>query len=151
MAKRMKSFVYDPRGTFRGWLWRICHHEAIDLIARRKIEQAFPLDERDEVVRLAPRSFDLEQSTGEELPGRLVGDAEANAALAFLFRMAEEIQSDVRRRVEPHTWEAFWLVGVALWTVDEAATHLRMSHDAVYKAKARVTKTLQAEGRRRRI
>ena len=27
VAKRIRSFVYDTRGTFRGWLWKVCHHE----------------------------------------------------------------------------------------------------------------------------
>ena len=32
VANRMKTFAYDPRGTFRGWLWKVCHHEAIDFL-----------------------------------------------------------------------------------------------------------------------
>jgi RNA polymerase sigma factor (sigma-70 family) len=65
VAKRLKSFVYDPRGTFRGWLWRVCHHEALDLLDRRKSEQAYSLDERDAYVPLARHSADLEVFTAE--------------------------------------------------------------------------------------
>jgi RNA polymerase sigma-70 factor (ECF subfamily) len=147
VAKRMSSFAYDPKGTFRGWLWRVCHHEAMDFLEQRRNDRTFPLDERDECVRFAREPVGLNESAEEAA----AGDEEGSAALAGLLREAEEIQAVVRRRVEPHTWEAFWLVGVMLWTVDEAAQHLRMSHANVYKAKARVTKKLQAEGRRRAL
>lgn len=151
VAKRMRSFVYDPRGTFRGWLWKVCHHEAMDFLELRRSEQAFPLDERDEYVRLDRHSVGLDESMEEVAAGPLTSFEEATSTLAGLLREAEEIQAAVRRRVEPHTWEAFWLVGIVLWTVDETAQHLRMKNAAVYKAKARVTKMLQDEGRLRTL
>ena len=27
----MPGYQYDPGGSFRGWLMRLCHHRAIDL------------------------------------------------------------------------------------------------------------------------
>ena len=112
VAKRMQSFVYDPRRTFRGWLWKICHHEAIDLLEQRaqKVRVRVGRGRRTPPARSAVvRSG---KSTDEESPGRRAGDGEANAVLADLFRMAEEVQAEIRRRVEPHTWEAFWSSGL---------------------------------------
>ena len=34
LARRMPSYQYDPGGSFRGWLRRLCHHRAIDLLSR---------------------------------------------------------------------------------------------------------------------
>jgi RNA polymerase sigma factor (sigma-70 family) len=150
VAKRLRTFVNDPqRGTFRGWLWRVCHREALDYLSRRKTEQAFPLDERDERVQLGLNSVEPGESSEDEAGGALAESEEGGAALSGLFREAQEIQAAVRRRVEPHTWEAFWYVGALLWTVDETAQYLQMSHASVYKAKARVATILRAEARRR--
>jgi RNA polymerase sigma-70 factor (ECF subfamily) len=151
VANRMQSFAYDPNGTFRGWLWKVCHHKAMDLLERRRNDRTFPLDERDEGIRRDRRWVELGQFAGTGGGGPPPDDDAANTALAGLFREAEEIQAAVKERVEPQTWEAFWLVGVVLWTVDETAQALRMSHAAVYKAKARVTKMLQAEAHRRAL
>jgi RNA polymerase sigma factor (sigma-70 family) len=152
VAKRMRSFVYNPqRGTFRGWLWKVCYHKAMDYLGRRKDEQTFSFDERDERARLDQDSVDLGEFAEGEAGDALADDGEGNTVLTGLFREGKEIQAAVRRRVEPHTWEAFWLVGVLLWTVDETAQYLQMSHTNVYKAKARVTKLLQSEARRRAL
>jgi RNA polymerase sigma factor (sigma-70 family) len=151
VAKRMRSFVYDPRGTFRGWLSVVCHHKAMDFLERMRNEREFSLDERDEFVRLAQGPPDLGDQVEETAEGILADTREGNTALAGLFREAEEIQAVVRQHVEPHTWEAFWLVAVMLWSVDRTARTLQMSHASVSKAKARVIKRLQAEGHRRAL
>ena len=44
VARRMKTFAYDPRGSFRGWVWKVCQHEAMNFLKRRKTEQVFCLD-----------------------------------------------------------------------------------------------------------
>ena len=109
--------------------------------------RCFPWTTVTQRVRLDRNSVETgefpEVARGEAVPDNEAGN------LSGWFRRAEEIQDVVRRRVEPHTWEAFWYVGVLLWTVDETAQYLQMSHAGVYKAKARVAKALQAEARRR--
>jgi RNA polymerase sigma factor (sigma-70 family) len=149
VANRMRSFVYDPAGSFRGWLWRVTHHEAMKFLARRAKERMFSLDERDDGALGGQELFDSAASVPEEAGAVCGGDDEGSRALAGLLREAEEIQAAVRQAVKPHTWEAFWLVGVAFWTVDATASHLQISPASVIKAKARVTKMLQREARRR--
>jgi RNA polymerase sigma factor (sigma-70 family) len=150
VAQRMEKFVYDPqRGTFRGWLWRMCHHKALNFLIRRERESMFHFDERDESVRRRHDSVDVNGYLEACAADGLAADQEGNLALSGLFREAEEIQATVRRHVEPQTWEAFWLFQVMFWTAEETADHLQMSHAAVYKANQRVLKRLQAEGRRR--
>ena len=130
VAKRLRSFVYDPRRSFRGWLWTVCRHKCCDFLERRKRDRSLPLDERDE-------------PWAEE-----GGDGEARASYAALLREAEAIQDAVRRRVEPRTWEAFWLVAVRFQPAGEVAEQLGMTIAAVYKASQRVQKMLREEGRR---
>ncbi len=140
VAKRMRSFVYDPAGTFRGWLWKVCYHEAIDYLEQTKLERTFSLD---------PRHASHDGPLMEEAPVTAAGSSadQEDLALAGLFAEAERIQAAVQKRVEPHTWEAFWLVGVALWSVEETARYLNMQHASVYKAKARVAQKLRDEAR----
>ena len=107
------------------------------------------MDERDESFRSERNRVDSHEITVEEAPRGLVEKEERDPALGGFFRETEAIQAAVRRRIEARTWEAFWLVGVVLWTVDETAHHLQMSHWSVFKAKERVTKMLQKEARRR--
>ncbi len=151
VANRMESFVYDPKGSFRGWLWTVCHHEAIDFLKGRMSAQAFSIDERDETIAADLEPVDRSNFANEAGTGGLSEDEGTSPTLAALFREAEEIQVAVRQRVAAHTWEAFWLVGVVLWTVEETAKYLRMTRANVYKAKARVTEMLRDEGSRRAV
>lgn len=139
VAKRMKSFAYDPRRSFRGWLWTVCRHKTFDLLEQRNREQALALDDRDEDVPSAGRS-DGSLDEGDDPEDEQGG----------LLREAREIHAAVRNRVEPRTWEAFWLVVVRFWTARETADQLGMTTAAVYKASQRVLAMLRAEAHRRR-
>jgi DNA-directed RNA polymerase specialized sigma24 family protein len=118
----------------------------MDLLARKKHESMFSLDERDALGRNRhdPDGF----NEADALDDLAIVEPQ-DTFLSNLFREAEEVQATVKGRVAPRTWEAFWLVGVSLWSVEETSEHLQMSHASVYKAKERVLKSLQAEGRKR--
>jgi RNA polymerase sigma-70 factor (ECF subfamily) len=49
----------------------------------------------------------------------------------------------VRQQVEPRTWDAFRLTALDGWSGAQAAAHLEMQVDAVFKAKSNVIKRLQ--------
>jgi RNA polymerase sigma factor (sigma-70 family) len=142
VAKRLRSFAYDPQRSFRGWLWTVCRHKAFDLLERRNRDRVFALDDRDEAGLSRLRS---------DQPSDWDDDEEEHAsAYGGLLREAREIHAVVRRRVEARTWEAFWLVVVRFWPAGEVAEQLGMTTAAVYKASQRVLRMLQTEGRRRR-
>jgi RNA polymerase sigma-70 factor (ECF subfamily) len=65
-------------------------------------------------------------------------------------RQAEEITRDVRARVEPRTWEAFWLTAIEKASGRDVAAKLGMTLGAVYTAKRRVGQMLRSEGTKRR-
>ena len=44
LARRMRSFRYDPGMTFRGWLRRLCQSRAIDLLRKKKADAAQTLE-----------------------------------------------------------------------------------------------------------
>jgi len=66
----------------------------------------------------------------------------------LLLEAGEQVQAVVRARVKPHNWEAFWLVAVCDWSVEQTAGALGMSKVAVYAARKRVARMLREEGRR---
>src|SRR4051812_33895214 len=44
LARRMRTFRYDPGKAFRGWLGRLCRSRAIDLLRKKKAGSALPLE-----------------------------------------------------------------------------------------------------------
>jgi RNA polymerase sigma factor (sigma-70 family) len=140
LADRMKSFHYDPNGTFRGWLRRMCESRIVDFLRQRRAVCLASLDDRDGEtepgVREAPAGL------GERDHGD--GDDEIRI---FLLDEAEKVQATVRAKVKPHTWDAFWLVAVCDWTVERTAKVLGMTHTAVYAARERVARMLRDEGK----
>ena len=96
LARRMRSFRYDPGMTFRGWLRRLCQSRAIDLLRKKKADAVRALEVRAaaSLWQDAAECFDAEEGAASERP--------------LLLRLAEEVQDGVRRRVEERTWQVFW-------------------------------------------
>lgn len=91
LARRMPSYQYDPGGSFRGWLRKLCHHRAIDLIRERREASFDAIDGFDaiDIRHLAESTADAGDSD-EVAPGRLL-----------LLRQARAAQEEVRRKVKP--------------------------------------------------
>jgi RNA polymerase sigma factor (sigma-70 family) len=147
IAKRTRAFTYDPDGSFRNWLWKVCRFEAFKYLNRRETERFLPLETRDELLPAIPKFSH----------GDIVGDAEtiddvgieAGERLGHLDGAVREIQACVQGRVSPDTWEAFWLISICFWTSKAVAEKVGISQAQVYKANQRVCQMLQDEGRRR--
>jgi RNA polymerase sigma-70 factor (ECF subfamily) len=142
LADRMRAFQYDPKGTFRGWLRRVCDSRIIDFLRKRRADRLLSLDDRDEVVQAGVRRAAI-----------AAGESDHDEGVADSFRLsllaeAETVQAAVRTKVRPWTWEAFWLIAVCDWTVERTAKALGMTHTAVYAARERVARMLRDEGRR---
>jgi DNA-directed RNA polymerase specialized sigma24 family protein len=138
----MKSFCYDPNGSFRALLTRVCHWRAIDYLRHRQAERLISLDDRlielenDEALSV---SDDVETAAGDDAAGVFA---------FFVPGDAEKVQAAVRAKVSVRTWDAFWLVAIQGWTVEGTAGTLAMTHTAVYAARARVARMLRDEGAR---
>ena len=137
LARRMRSFRYDPGMTFRGWLRRLCQSRAIDLLRKKKAD----------AVRVAGGSARPRRSRRTPL---IDFDAEEGAASErpLLLRLAEEVQDGVRRRVEERTWQVFWKIAVLGQSVREASEAAGISYYAAFAAQKRVGRMLREEGQR---
>jgi RNA polymerase sigma factor (sigma-70 family) len=139
LADRMKTFEYDPNRTFRGWLRRLCESRVLNFLRQRRAASLRSLDERmDEPETIASRS-------ATDLDGTDEGDDPLHL---FLMGEGEKVQAEVRAKVKPRTWDAFWLVAVCDWSVERTAQSLGMTRTAVYAARDRVARMLCDEGKR---
>ena len=88
LARRMRTYRYDPGKTFRGWLRRLCQSRAIDLLRKKKANAVESLDDQPagSLLEDASAGIEVDESAASERP--------------VLLRQAEEVQDAVRRRVE---------------------------------------------------
>jgi RNA polymerase sigma-70 factor (ECF subfamily) len=124
LSRALRTFVYDPSRSFRGWLRLVTQHALSDFFAHRK--------ER------------LGAGSGDDLGLAALDTVCArDELLEFLSEeftrvMVAQACEHVRARVEPQTWEAFRLTACENRPGDEVAERLGMNITAVHKAKSRV-------------
>jgi len=84
LARRMRSFRYDPGMTFRGWLRRLCQSRAIDLLRKKKADAAQTLKSHvaASFSQDAADRFDAEEGPASERPLRSRDDADRRRAPA---------------------------------------------------------------------
>ena len=140
LARRMPSYQYDPGGSFRGWLRRLCRHRAIDLYRERRDRSFFELGDADPIDerRMAGENIDGEPANDEIAPERLL-----------LLKEAREAQEEVRRKVKPVRWEIFWRVLIEGESMSETAAALGLKYATVYAGANHVAQLLRQVGRRR--
>ncbi len=130
LAQKLGAFHYDPSRSFRGWLKTVTQNALADFLADRKrqccgsgddrvLEQLQSIQARDDLIEHLTVQFDPE----------IVAVAGARA----------------RARVEPQTWDAFWLTAYEGCSGDEVAARLGMTRATVFKAKSRVLGFLREE------
>src|SRR5262249_29075280 len=123
LARTLRTFVYDPSRSFRGWLRTLTEHACNDYFAGRgRLDRASGDTAVLEVLKGAPARADLLARLEEQFDQELMGEA----------------LDRVRLRVEPQTWEAFRLTATEGLSGDAAATRLGMRLTAVFKAKSPV-------------
>ena len=140
LARRMPSYQYDPGGSFRGWLRRLCRHRAIDLYRERRDRSFLALTDDDLIDerRMAAEHLDGEPADDGIAPERLV-----------LLQQAQEAQEEVRRQVKPVRWEIFWRVVIEGESMSDTAAALGLKYSTVYAAVNHVARLLREQGRRR--
>jgi RNA polymerase sigma-70 factor (ECF subfamily) len=135
LARRMKSYRYDPSMGFRRWLRKLCRWRAIEVYRKRlggtcsqggNFEPAFELLSRED--------------DGDD-EGPETGRPE-------LLSVAERVQEAVRKRVDERTWRVFWSIAVEDVSIPDAAAAHGQSYAAAFAAQKRVRRMLREEGRR---
>jgi RNA polymerase sigma-70 factor (ECF subfamily) len=130
LAQRMRTFVYDPSKSFRGWLRTLTRHAWSDFVTSGQrggrgsgdsdtFACLYTLPARDDLVARLEEQFDRE--------------------------VLEEAQGQVRLRIDPDTWEAFRLLAIEGLTGAEAAARLGKTVAGVFKARTRVQAMLKDE------
>jgi RNA polymerase sigma-70 factor (ECF subfamily) len=126
----MRTFAYDPSGSFRGWLKTLAHHAWHDFVKKRDRAGAGSGDTGvlDQLGTVEARA-DLIQRLEEPFERELLDEAHAR----------------VRRRVKPHFWEAFRLLALEGCSGSEAAAKLQIKVSAVFVARSKVQRMLKGE------
>jgi RNA polymerase sigma factor (sigma-70 family) len=130
LARKLRSFAYDPSRSFRGWLKTLAHHAWRDFVdSPRRTRDAASEKRGWELMQTLEAREDLIQKLHE----------------AFDHELLEAAKVRVRLRVAPHTWEAFRLVALEARPAAEVAVTVRMQVAMVYVARSKVQKMLQEE------
>jgi RNA polymerase sigma-70 factor (ECF subfamily) len=129
LARKLRTFAYDPSRSFRGWLRTLTDHACSDFFADRHLDRASGDTAVFEVLKSAPARAELLARLEEQFDQELMGEALAR----------------VRLRVEPQTWDAFRLTATEGLSGEAAAAQLEMRLTAVFKAKSRVLQLLRDE------
>ncbi len=130
LARKMRTFGYDPQRSFRAWLKTVTHHAWRDLVDSRRPGQV---------------------GSGDTEIGKLLDDQQApdslNASLEEEHQRAllEEALARVQARVEPKTFAAFRLLALEQKSGSDVATELSMSVTAAFMARSRVQAMLRDE------
>jgi RNA polymerase sigma-70 factor (ECF subfamily) len=133
LARKMTTFQYDPRRSFRAWLKTVTHHAWRDFLDGRRLPGAgsgnsqalgllHTIEARDDLVNHLDEEFERE--------------------------VMDEAMARVRLRVQPHTWEAFRMVALDGMSGAAVGERLGMKVATVYVARSKVQKMLQEEVRR---
>jgi RNA polymerase sigma-70 factor (ECF subfamily) len=130
LLKKMRDFVYDPSGSFRGWLKTVTRNAWLKCLDRRKRSG---MGDHSHTAQLET----LEGS--ESLEAHLEAEYDRELLELAILRVAQ--------RVESHTLEAFRLTALEGKTAAEVADRLGMKIPAVYVARKRVQDALRQEVR----
>jgi RNA polymerase sigma-70 factor (ECF subfamily) len=133
LARAMRTFVYDPSRSFRGWLRTLTRHALSDFVADRRRPGR---GSGDSAVMALLETV----AAHDDLLGRLGGE--------FDREVLDEALSRVRLlRAEPKTWEAFRLLTEEGLSGAEVARRLGMKVMAVFQARKRVQEMVRQEVR----
>lgn len=130
LAQKMRTFTYDPSRSFRAYLKTLARYAWCDFLEARQKPGGGSGD--SEVLRRLEKV-----EAGEDLLQRLNEQ--------FDQELLEEAAARVRRRVEPHTWEAFCLTALEGGSGAEVAARLGLKVATVIKAKSKVQQMLREE------
>jgi RNA polymerase sigma-70 factor (ECF subfamily) len=134
LAQQVKDKRFNPakQKSFRGWLKTVTYHAWCDYVSAC---QRAGRGSGDSGVRAVLES----QEAGDSLVRSIDEDYERV--------LLEEASTRVRKRVAPHTWEAFRLTALEGLSGAEAAARLNMKVANVFVAKSDVKRMLQEEVR----
>jgi RNA polymerase sigma-70 factor (ECF subfamily) len=130
LARRMQTFEYDPRQSFRAWLGTVTRNALRDFAAA---QASAPAAASKSEASAALQGLEA----GNDLLARLEG--------VFDLELLEAAKVRVRLRVQSQTWQAYCLTAEQQRPAADVAGQLKMSIASVYAAKSHVVKMLREE------
>jgi RNA polymerase sigma factor (sigma-70 family) len=141
LLRRMPQYGYDPGGSFRGWLRRLCHHRAIDMYRERRGEAFGSLTEEDLIDDRGMAFEVIEGEQGDDLP---------SIARLRLLEECRRVHEEVMRKVKPVRWQVFWRVVIDGESIRDAANALGLKYTTAYAGANHVAKLLREAGERQK-
>ena len=138
LIEMLPTFKYDPTKCFRGLLRTMIHHAIVDMHRKRQRQPGVRGSGDTRVLDGLHEAPTPDDPSVEDLVQGLTRQMERDQ------RVREACEA-VRRRVKPHTWQAFWHTTVEDEPVAEVAERLGITQGAVLVDKHRVTKMIRAE------
>lgn len=137
VAKLMPDFKYNPAiGSFRGLLLQITRRRIVDQFRKRKPEIC---------------TSDLAGNVGagttshDPLPLAVESELEAIWRAEWEKHLLEKATERVKQRVDPVHYQLYHFFAVQHWSVKEITETMGVSKHLVYKAKERISKSIQKE------
>lgn len=129
VSQAIERWDPDPRrGQFRAWLMTITRNAILNTLTRVRPDQATG---GTSALQLLEVRYWEEADWGAELEGEYRRQ---------VFRRAMQ---QLRRQVQPDTWEAFWLTSVQGEKVEQVAARLGKTAGAVYASRCRLMRRLK--------
>ncbi len=125
--------------TFRGWLWRIARNAVLQSLRKSETPGRGGSTAQFQMTAV-PDPFADSVSEWTALP-ETEPPADASGTAALLQRAMDQIKS----RVDPQTWNAFWKTAVLNESTADVAQALGMTAAAVRKAKSRTIQRLRKQ------
>ncbi len=128
LASQMRTFEYDPKKSFRGWLRRVTENAIIDFFRSNKQDRG---KGGSSLISLKnePARVDLAAHLGE----------------VFDLEMMDEAKSRVQKRVTEKRWLSWHLLTHTNLSGKEVAEKLGVSVGVAYANKSQIQKMIQAE------
>jgi RNA polymerase sigma-70 factor (ECF subfamily) len=128
LARQMQQFVYDPSGSFRGWLKTVTHNAWQDFLkGRRESDRGEGGSGMFAVMESAMAREDLVQRLENEFDRELLAQA----------------MEIVKGQVSAQNWQAFFLTAVEGVPAPEAARQLDLKIARVYAARSHIQQRLR--------
>jgi RNA polymerase sigma factor (sigma-70 family) len=139
VSRKMPEFQYNPaRCSFKGWLMHVANWRVIDQLRKR----------RHELVR--PEALHAETSSNgtgfiERIPDPIRPAVEQLWDGEWRRNLMDAAIERVKRRCNPHHYQAFYLSAVKKLPLAEITTTLGLNRAQVYLAKHRVASQVRRE------
>jgi RNA polymerase sigma-70 factor (ECF subfamily) len=133
---KIRTFQYDPSGSFRGWLRKLVHRVVLDYL-RAQSRRPDARGSGNPHVQQALQQ--LEAASDGTLEDQHLDALEAK------LEQLRQAMLRVEARAQPQTWQAWLLCEAHDRPAKEVAEQLGMKVASVYKAKQRIREMIQEE------